>query len=183
MKHTYHPQFSNVIIFTPDVYSDERGYFLESYNEYVNDILNISFFQENHSKSNKYVFRGLHYQWNKPMSKLLRVVNGSGIGVVLDIRTSSSTYKQYALIELNDQTHNILFTPYGFAQGFLSLEDNTHLCYKCSSIRDAKHEGAIYPLDPELKINLGINKENIILSDKDKSADLFKIYNNNPKFI
>jgi dTDP-4-dehydrorhamnose 3,5-epimerase len=183
MKHSHHPQFSDVIIFTPDVYSDERGYFLESYNDYINDVLSISFTQDNHSKSNKYVFRGLHFQWDKPMSKLLRVVNGSGIGVILDIRKSSPTYKQHALIELNDQNHNILFTPSGFAQGFLSLENNTHLCYKCSAIRNAECEGAIYPFDPELKIKLDIDKNDVILSYKDKTANLFEIYNSNPKFI
>jgi dTDP-4-dehydrorhamnose 3,5-epimerase len=183
MRHTHHTQFPNVIIFTPDVYSDERGYFLESYNSYIDNILNIPFLQDNHSKSNKFVFRGLHFQWNKPMSKLLRVVNGSGIGVILDIRKSSPTYKQHALIELNDQNNNILFTPSGFAQGFLSLEDNTHLCYKCSSMRDANYEGAIHIFDPELQINLDIDKKDIILSNKDKSANLFKVYNNNPKFI
>jgi len=183
MKHTYHSQFHDVIIFTPNVYSDERGYFLESYNNYIDSVLGIPFLQDNHSKSNKFVFRGLHFQWNKPMFKLLRVVNGSGIGVILDIRKSSPTYKHHALINLNDQTNNILFTPAGFAQGFLSLENNTHLCYKCSSIRDAKHEGAIHPFDPELQINLGIDKKDIILSNKDKSANLFKVYNNNPKFI
>ena len=183
MTHSHHPQFPDIVIFTPDVYPDERGYFLESYNNYIDNILNIPFTQDNHSKSNKYVFRGLHYQWNEPMSKLLRVVNGSGIGVILDIRKSSPTYKQHALIELNDQNHNILFTPSGFAQGFLSLENNTHLCYKCSTIRNTKHEGVIHPLDPELKIKLGIDENDVILSYKDKTADLFKVYNNNPKFI
>lgn len=183
MEYKYHPTFQDVIIFKPNVYFDKRGYFLESYNDCINNILNISFFQDNHSKSNKYVFRGLHFQWDKPMSKLLRVTNGSGIGVILDIRKSSTTYGQHALIELNDQNHNILFTPSGFAQGFLSLENNTHLCYKCSSIRNAKYEGTIYLFDPELEINLNIDKKNILLSNKDKSADSFKTYNLNPKFI
>jgi dTDP-4-dehydrorhamnose 3,5-epimerase len=183
MKHYKHSIFNDVIIFTPNVYTDERGYFLESYNNYINDILGISFLQDNHSKSNKYVFRGFHFQWDKPMSKLFRVITGSGIGVILDIRKSSLTYKQHVLIDLNDKNNNILFVPSGFAIGFLSLENNTHLCYKCSAIREADNEGTIYLFDPELKVNLGIDKNNIILSDKDKNANLFKIYNNNPKFI
>jgi len=183
MKHSHHSLFPEVIIFTPNIFFDERGYFMESYNQYIKDILGIDFPQENHSKSNKNIFRGLHFQWNKPMSKLLRVVNGSGIGVIVDIRKSSLTYKKHALVELNPITNNILFTPSGFAQGFLSLENNTHLCYKCSSIRNETYEGAIYPFDPELKINLEIKKENIILSQKDKSADLFNVYDLNPKFI
>lgn len=183
MKHYHHSLFPEVIIFSPDVFFDERGYFMESYNQYIHDTLLITFSQENHSKSNKNIFRGLHFQWDKPMSKLLRVVNGSGIGVIVDIRKNSLTYKKSALIELNTSTNNILFTPSGFAQGFLSLEDNTHLCYKCSSIRNENCEGAIYPFDPELGINLGIKKEDIILSQKDKSADLFEVYNKNPKFI
>ena len=81
MKHTIHSLFSDVIVFTPNVYGDERGYFLESYNQNIKDILNVDFLQDNHSKSHKYVFRGLHYHYNKPMGKLLRVINGKGIGV------------------------------------------------------------------------------------------------------
>ena len=83
--------FSEVIIFTPKVYSDERGYFFESYNETISSILKVQFLQENHSKSKKYVFRGFHYQWEPFMGKLLRVVNGRGLGVILDIRKSSPT--------------------------------------------------------------------------------------------
>jgi dTDP-4-dehydrorhamnose 3,5-epimerase len=183
MKHTSHPLFPDVIVFTPNVYSDKRGYFLESYNQNIKDILNVDFLQDNHSKSHKYVFRGLHYHYDKPMGKLLRVINGKGIGVIVDIRKNSLTYSKYVLIELNDIDNNILWTPPGFAQGFLSLEDNTHLCYKCTTIRNEQCEGTIYIFDPNLKIDLKINKNNIILSDKDKQADLFEIYNNNPKFI
>lgn len=179
----HHSLFKDVIIFTPQIYTDNRGYFLESYNNSLQETLNISFPQENHSRSKKYVFRGFHFQWSNPLSKLLRVVSGRGIGIILDIRKSSPTYKQHALIELNDTTHETLFTPAGFAQGFLSLEDNTHLCYKCSSLRNASCEGVINPFDPELKINFGIEKENIILSEKDKTSDLFEIYDKNPKFI
>jgi dTDP-4-dehydrorhamnose 3,5-epimerase len=114
------------------------------------------------------------------MGKLLRVVNGRGLGVILDIRKSSPTYKQTVVIPLNDTTNQILWTPPGFAQGFLSLEDNTHLCYKCTSIRNEQFEGAIYPLS--LDLDLGIDKELIILSEKDKNAIMFEEYNKNPKF-
>lgn len=180
MNYQFHPLFSEVIVFTPKVYSDERGYFFESYNQTISSILKVQFLQENHSKSKKYVFRGFHYQWQPFMGKLLRVVNGNGLGVILDIRKSSPTYKQTVVIPLNDTTNQILWTPPGFAQGFLSLEDNTHLCYKCTSIRNEQFEGAIYPLS--LDLDLGINKELIILSEKDKNAMMFEEYNKNPKF-
>jgi len=183
MKYQSHPIFPEVIIFTPNVYFDERGYFLESFNQNIKDILKVDFPQDNHSKSHRYVFRGLHYHYNKPMGKLLRVVSGNGIGVILDIRKNSPTYSKYALIGLNDTDNNILWTPPGFAQGFLSLENNTHLCYKCTTVRNAQYEGTIHVFDPELKIDLGLNRNSIILSDKDKNADSFETYNNNPKFI
>jgi dTDP-4-dehydrorhamnose 3,5-epimerase len=178
MDHKKHSIFSEVIVFTPKVFSDERGYFFESYNKTISSILKVQFLQENHSKSKKNVFRGFHYQWQPVMGKLLRVVSGSGLGVILDIRKSSLTYKQTAIIPLNDTTNQILWTPAGFAQGFLSLEDNTHLCYKCTSVRNEQFEGAIHPLS----LDLDLNKESIILSEKDKNAMLFEEYDKNPKF-
>ena len=180
MDYKKHSIFPEVIVFTPKVFSDERGYFFESYNETISSILKVQFLQENHSKSKKYVFRGFHYQWQPIIGKLLRVVSGRGLGVILDIRKSSPTYKQTAIIPLNDATNQILWTPAGFAQGFLALEDNTHLCYKCTSIRNEQFEGAIHPLSLDLDLN--VNKESIILSEKDKNAMLFEEYDKKPKF-
>tara|TARA_R100001163_G_C5068290_1_gene208341 strand:- start:9580 stop:10113 length:534 start_codon:yes stop_codon:yes gene_type:complete len=173
----------SVRIIQPIIYEDDRGFFMESFNEKIEREIGYKFVQDNHSKSKKGVIRGLHYQWDTPMGKLLRVVHGSGYDVVVDIRKNSSTYGKWKLFELNDKNNNLLWVPPGFAQGFLALEDNTHLCYKTTSLHNGNAEGAIHPLESGLDINWGnFPHKNIILSEKDKNAQTFKQYNQNPKF-
>ena len=175
-----HPHFNDIIIFTPEVYHDYRGFFMESYNDEIYNILNINFVQDNHSKSFKNVLRGLHYQWNKPVSKLFKVIYGGGAIIFLDIKQNSPTYGQHGTLPLISEG-NVVFIPYGYAVGFVSYQDESHLYYKCSNKRNAKQEGSIYPLN--LGLNLGIDNENIILSDKDKYALTFEEYKTNPKFV
>ena len=92
--------FDEVKIFKPEVYFDHRGFFTESFNNIIEEELNESFIQDNHSKSYKNVLRGLHYQWDKPMGKLLRVVSGSGLDVIVDIRKNSDTFGHWESFEL-----------------------------------------------------------------------------------
>jgi dTDP-4-dehydrorhamnose 3,5-epimerase len=174
--------FPEVIVFTPNVYRDNRGFFLESYNSHIDDELNLTFYQDNHSKSSKSVLRGIHYQWDKPMGKLVRVVVGSVMDVVVDLRKDSPTYGRYEKYLLSDQNFKQLWVPPGFGHAFLSLEDNTHFVYKCSSLHNSSCEGCIYPLDSTINIDWEVNPEDIILSEKDKSAINFEQYKNDPKF-
>lgn len=175
-------KFDTVKIFTPKVYYDDRGFFLESFNKTIFEITGATFIQDNHSKSKKYIIRGLHYQWNEPMGKLVRVIKGRGIDVIVDIRHESSTYGQYEKVELSEDNFNIVWVPPGFAHGFMSLEDDTHLVYKTSAYYNSQADGSINPLCSDLNINWGISENYIILSDKDKNSQSFSQYNQNPKF-
>jgi len=175
-----HPKFSDIIIFTPEIYYDYRGFFMESYNDKIYNILNINFVQDNHSKSYKNILRGLHYQWDKPISKLFKIIYGKGDLIFLDIRKNSINYGEHGTLPLIPEG-NTIFVPYGYAVGFVSYYEESHLYYKCSNKRNAQNEGAIYPLN--LGLSLEIPENDIILSDKDKYALTFKEYKNNPKFI
>ena len=183
----------DVKIFVPEVYHDDRGFFTESFNDKLyNEIRSwhkrykafgpSDFYQDNHSKSHKNVLRGLHYQWRLPMGKLLRVVSGRGLDCVVDIRVNSETYGDYQTFELSEDNHNILWVPPGFAQGFLSLEDDTHLCYKTTAPYNGDCEGSIYPFDEDLDIDWGIDIDTIHLSEKDLHAQTFSEYRDKPIF-
>ena len=174
--------FDEVKIFKPEVYFDHRGFFTESFNNIIEEELNESFIQDNHSKSYKNVLRGLHYQWDKPMGKLLRVVSGSGLDVIVDIRKNSDTFGHWESFELSEDNHHILWVPPGFAQGFLSFEDETHLCYKTTALHNSECEGAINPLDNNLNVDWSIDSSSIILSDKDSSAQSFNDYTKLTRF-
>jgi dTDP-4-dehydrorhamnose 3,5-epimerase len=174
--------FSDVRIFTPNVYRDNRGFFLESYNNAIDEELNVKFYQDNQSMSSKYVLRGLHYQWDEPMGKLVRVVVGSVLDVIVDLRKDSSTYGMYEKYFLSGDNFKQLWVPPGFGHAILSLEDNTQFVYKCSSLHNSSCEGCIYPFDESINIDWGVDKEDILLSEKDKNANNFEHYKNNPKF-
>ena len=175
-------QFNDVKLFYPKVYKDDRGFFMESFNSFIQKEINETFVQDNHSKSKKGVIRGLHYQWDKPMGKLLRVVKGTGLEIIVDIRESSSTYGVWSGFKLSDINNGILWVPPGFANGFLALEDDTHLCYKTTALHNNNAEGAINPLKSGLDIDWQLPEKEIILSKKDKIAQTFENYKLNPKF-
>jgi len=174
--------FPEVKLFTPNVYKDHRGFFTETFNTKINDELGVTFYQDNHHCSKKYVIRGLHYQWDKPMGKLCRVVKGSGLDVLVDLRHNSPTYRQSETIFLSDENFTQVWVPEGFGHGFLALEENTHFVYKCSALHNGTNEGSIHPFDTTLNINWGIAVGEAILSEKDKNAQSFEQYNLNPKF-
>ena len=174
--------FPEVKLFTPNVYKDYRGFFTETFNSKITDELGVTFYQDNHSKSKKNVIRGIHYQWDKPMGKLVRVVNGSGIDVLVDLRKNSPTYGKSETILISDENFTTVWVPEGFGHGFLALEDNTHLCYKCSAVHNGANEGSISPFDSTLNIQWPIEITEAVLSEKDKNAQSFEQYNLNPKF-
>jgi dTDP-4-dehydrorhamnose 3,5-epimerase len=175
-------KFDIVKLIIPKVYHDDRGYFLESYNSTIRDAIGVEFVQDNHSKSKKNVLRGLHYQWEAPMGKLVRVVKGKGLDVVVDIRKDSLTYGQWEGFMLSENNFNIVWVPAGFAHGFLSLEEDTHLVYKTSALHNGVAEEAIHPLCDVLNIDWTISNSDIVLSQKDKQAQSFNNYKINPKF-
>jgi len=165
----------DLFVIQPNVFKDNRGYFFESYNQkkFQEKGLNFNFVQDNESKSQKGVLRGLHFQ--KPpfaQGKLVRVIAGSVLDVAVDIRSQSPTYGQHFSIVLSEENKTMLWIPEGFAHGFVTLEDNTIFYYKCTNFYNKESEGAIFWSDIELGINWEIEKP--LLSDKDKIAPLFK---------
>jgi dTDP-4-dehydrorhamnose 3,5-epimerase len=167
-----------LLVIEPNVFEDERGYFMETYNKEVFKKVGISdlFVQDNQSLSQKNVLRGLHFQ--KPpfsQAKLISVIKGSVLDVAVDIRRNSKTYGEHYLIELSETNKKSFYISEGFAHGFLTLEDNTIFTYKCSNNYNKESEDSIFWNDELLNINWGI--ENPILSEKDKKAQLFNNFN------
>lgn len=164
-----------LLLISPKIYNDERGYFFESFNakQLLAAGLNETFVQDNESFSNKFVLRGLHYQ-NPPYAqgKLIRVVAGSVMDVAVDIRKNSPTYKQHFSVVLTAQNKKTLYIPPGFAHGFITLEDATVFQYKCTNYWNKESESGIIWNDSELNIDWGFKKP--ILSEKDLALPLLK---------
>lgn len=162
---------SGLLTIEPKVFHDDRGYFFESFNEAsfrLNTGLNLTFVQDNQSCSNKNVLRGLHFQIPpKSQAKLIQVVTGSILDVVVDLRQSSPTFGQHLMIELNSSDLKLLFVPEGFAHGFLSLEDNTLVKYKCSQYYAPDAERCLHVADPSLQIPWPIDWQSASMSPKD----------------
>jgi dTDP-4-dehydrorhamnose 3,5-epimerase len=167
-------KIEEVIVIEPKVYSDDRGYFFESFREdMLTEFLGykINFCQDNESKSSKGVLRGLHYQL-PPFSqtKLVRVIKGKVLDVAVDIRVGSPTFGEYVAIELSEYNKKQLFIPRGFAHGFLVLEDNTIFSYKVDNYYSPRDDRTIRFDDPQININWDFPKHKILVSAKDRSA-------------
>lgn len=167
-----------VLLIQPRVFKDERGYFFECFNYKTFEIkagFVPNFVQDNESKSDKLVLRGLHYQLAPfAQAKLVRVIKGKILDVAVDIRKGSATYGQYVKAILSEDNKKQLFVPKGFAHGFLALEDETIVSYKCDEYYNKEHERGITPSDAFINIDWGIDMEDAILSEKDKNAPLLK---------
>ena len=159
------------VIIEPNVFGDERGFFLETFQEarYADLAgINIPFVQDNHSRSSKFVLRGLHFQKTKPQGKLVRVVRGEVYDVALDIRKESATFGHWEAVILSDKNKKQFWIPPGFAHGFLVLSDSADFEYKCTNYYDPSDEGTILWNDSNLNIPWPTDKP--ILSDKDAKA-------------
>jgi dTDP-4-dehydrorhamnose 3,5-epimerase len=169
----------DAILIKPKVFSDNRGFFMESYSKEVFKANGISayFVQDNHSLSvQKGVLRGLHFQAPPfAQAKLVRVTRGKVYDVIVDLRKNSETFGKWEGFELSAENFHMLFVPKGFAHGFITLEDNTEFQYKCDEYYNKESEGGIIWSDQDLDINW--NFENPILSDKDKLLPKFKDLN------
>ena len=141
-------------VITPTVHGDERGYFMETYNE--NDMkeagLSLNFVQDNQSSSSKGVLRGLHYQKNFPQGKLVRVIRGSVFDVAVDLRKESSTYGKWYGVELSEENKKQFYIPKGFAHGYLVLSEWAEFCYKCTDFYHPGDDGGLTWNDPEIGI-------------------------------
>ena len=165
-----------VLIIEPNIASDSRGFFFESFNEKEfsqSTGLNVRFVQDNHSQSTKGVLRGLHYQIQQPQGKLVRVVRGAVFDVAVDIRRSSPTFGQWAGAELTEENCRQLWAPIGFAHGFLVLSDRADFLYKATDYYAPQFERSILWNDPKIGIQWPLNEEPQ-LSAKDKASLLFE---------
>lgn len=161
----------DVVIIEPNIISDKRGYFYESYSqkEFEEKVCKTQFVQDNESKSSFGVLRGLHFQKTPyAQSKLVSVVKGSVLDIAVDIRKASPTFGEHVAIELSEHNKLQIFIPRGFAHGFIVLSTEAILQYKCDNYYVPESEGGILWNDPELNINWQLKHNDIILSEKDK---------------
>ncbi|GAB5465425.1 MAG: dTDP-4-dehydrorhamnose 3,5-epimerase [Candidatus Kapaibacteriales bacterium] len=166
------------------LFQDDRGYFTESYNkrDFKEIGIDEEFVQDNHSVSQKGVLRGLHFQWEPKLGKLIRVTRGAARFIELDIRKGSSHFAKYHTFELSAEKGYMLWVPAGFANGFIALEDDTHVQYKCTALWNPKAEASIRWNDPELSIDwkLPIGFEPLV-SEKDKNGITLKNWSAMPE--
>ena len=170
-------KIKDVIIFEPRIFTDDRGYFFETYNEklFNDNGIAAKFVQDNQSKSSYGVIRGLHFQkCEHAQAKLVRVLQGSVLDVAVDLRKGSETYGKHVAVELSDVNNLQLFIPRGFAHGFSVLSRTAVFAYKCDNLYCKESEGGIDCNDPDLGIDWQIPAEDRILSEKDKLHPLFK---------
>lgn len=160
----------DVLIVHPKVFEDERGFFMEVHRDdvFTELGLDLAFVQDNHSRSGKNVLRGLHFQWDPPMGKLMRVTRGSAFLVAVDIRNGSPNIGKWTGIEVSEEDKKQVWAPAGFARGFCALSDVTEIQYKCTGTYNPQGESGILWNDPEIGIKWPV--DNPLLSEKDQNA-------------
>jgi dTDP-4-dehydrorhamnose 3,5-epimerase len=173
--------FPGSYVIEPSVFGDERGFFMECYSEldFKEAGLDLTFVQDNHSRSRKGVLRGMHFQKEHPQGKLIRVPRGAVFNALIDLRKGSPTYGKWFGVELSAENKKMLYIPRGCAQGFLILEDNTDYMYKCTDFYHPDDEGGLKWDDTDIDIQWPLDKVggNQVLSDKDKNWPAFKDLN------
>jgi dTDP-4-dehydrorhamnose 3,5-epimerase len=160
----------DVVVIVPEIFQDARGFFTETFRADQFKALGLptQFVQDNHSRSAKGVVRGLHFQWDPPMGKLMRVTAGSAFLVAVDIRKGSPTLGKWVGVEASTDNRRQVWAPAGFARGFCALTDGTEIQYKCTGIYSNKAESAIRWNDPAIGIKWPL--ADVTVSDKDRNA-------------
>lgn len=159
---------AGVLIIEPKVFGDHRGFFLESFQveRYCAAGIDLSFVQDNHSRSQRGVLRGLHFQRNRPQGKLVSVSRGAVYDVAVDINPNSSTCGQYVGVELNDENHRQLWVPPGYAHGFCVLSETADFQYKCTDLYFPEDEGGLSWNDPDVGIPWPIDVPQLSAKDQ-----------------
>jgi dTDP-4-dehydrorhamnose 3,5-epimerase len=160
----------DVVVIVPDIFQDSRGFFSETFraDQFESLGLPTEFVQDNHSRSARGVVRGLHFQWEPPMGKLMRVTMGSAFLVAVDIRKGSPTLGKWVGVEASADNRRSVWAPAGFARGFCALTDPTEIQYKCTGIYNSKAESAIRWNDPMIGIEWPL--VDVVVSEKDRNA-------------
>jgi dTDP-4-dehydrorhamnose 3,5-epimerase len=160
----------DVVVLVPDVFRDDRGFFSETFraDQFQELGLPTTFVQDNHSRSVKGVVRGLHFQWEPAMGKIMRVTVGAAFLVAVDIRKGSPTLGKWVGIEASAENRRCVWAPAGFARGFCALSEAAEIQYKCTGIYNNKAESGIRWNDPEIGIAWPLT--DVLVSDKDRNA-------------
>jgi dTDP-4-dehydrorhamnose 3,5-epimerase len=161
---------NDVVVLVPDIFQDARGFFMETFRKdvFADYGLPVNFVQDNHSRSVRGVVRGLHFQWEPPMGKLMRVILGSAFLVAVDIRVGSPTLGQWVGVEASAENRRQVWAPAGFARGFCVLSEAAEIQYKCTGAYSNKAESGILWDDPKIGVKWPI--DDVLLSDKDRVA-------------
>lgn len=161
---------NDVAVIVPEVFGDDRGFFAETFraDQFAELGLPVNFPQDNHSRSRKGVLRGLHFQWDPPMGKLMRVTRGAAFLVAVDIRKGSPTVGKSFGLEVSEKDKRMVWAPSGFARGFCALTDDCEVQYKCTGIYNAGAEAGIFYNDPALGISWPMH--DVQVSDRDRHA-------------
>jgi dTDP-4-dehydrorhamnose 3,5-epimerase len=164
----------DIFVLEPRVFGDERGFFLESFNERTMRELGIdeNFVQDNHSCSSRNVLRGLHYQVKQAQGKLVRVVEGEILDVAVDLRRSSPTFAKWEAVRLSGENKRMLWIPRGFAHGFRVISEKAHVLYKATDYYAPEHERTLAWNDPKLKIDWGLSGEPIVSTKDQRGVSL-----------
>ena len=160
----------DVVVVVPEIFEDERGFFTETFRADQFKALGLptEFVQDTHSRSAKGVVRGLHFQWEPPMGKLMRVTVGEAFLVAVDIRKGSPTLGHWVGVEASGENRRCVWAPAGFARGFCALSEGTEIQYKCTGLYNGRAESAILWNDPEIGIKWPLS--DVLVSDKDRKA-------------
>jgi dTDP-4-dehydrorhamnose 3,5-epimerase len=163
---------NEIVVVVPQVLGDSRGFFMETFraDQFRAMGLPAEFVQDNHSGSSKGVIRGLHFQWDPPMGKLMRVTSGAAFLVAVDVRKGSPTLGQWFGLEVSAENKKQVWAPYGFARGFCTLTDDCEVQYKCTGLYNRQGEGGISLADPEIGVAWPMDVTTAIISERDKSA-------------
>ncbi|MCC6279993.1 MAG: dTDP-4-dehydrorhamnose 3,5-epimerase [Saprospiraceae bacterium] len=166
----------DLLIFEPQIWHDDRGYFFESYNQktWEDAGVHVDFVQDNQARSMLGVLRGLHYQTGEmAQAKLVRVLEGEVLDVAVDLRPESPTYGQWYSIRLSAENKRQLFVPRGFAHGYLVLSELAEFAYKCDNYYSKAHEGGLRYDDPRLNIDWEFDLTQVLVSEKDRILPFF----------
>lgn len=168
----------DVKIIEPKVFGDERGFFMETWNEKVfrESGIDATFVQDNHSRSVKHTLRGLHYQIKQPQGKLVRVTRGEVFDVAVDLRPESPTFGKWVGEYLSEENRRMLWIPPRFAHGFLVVSDSADFQYKCTDFYAPEYERSVAWNDTDLDINWGVTDvDSLLLSAKDRAGVPFEV--------
>ncbi|MBT3199919.1 MAG: dTDP-4-dehydrorhamnose 3,5-epimerase [Phycisphaerales bacterium] len=170
-----------VCLLEPDVFGDQRGFFMETYNQRVFEQIGITqtFVQDNQSRSRRGVLRGLHYQLNQPQAKLVRVTLGEVYDIAVDLRRGSETFGKWTGVTLTAENKQMFFIPEGFAHGFCVISETAEFAYKCSDFYAPEEERGIIWNDPQLAIPWPLDGAEPILSPKDAAYGILADMNEN----